>query len=60
MILSPDSNYQRLTVAPGLWMAFAGADSEKTSMLMDLIPEIHDPSESDRKELEEIKYDFNL
>ena len=60
VILSPDSNYQRLTVAPGLWMAFAGADSEKTSMLMDLIPEIHDPSESDRKELEEIKYDFNL
>lgn len=56
--LSPDGNYQRLTVAPGLWMAFAGAD-EQTSMLMDLIPEVHDPSESDRKELSEIPYNFN-
>lgn len=56
--LSPNGNYQRLTVAPGLWMAFAGAD-EQTSMLMDLIPEVHDPSESDRKELSEIPYNFN-
>lgn len=56
--LSPKGNYQRLTVSPGLWMAFAGAD-EQTSMLMDLIPEVHDPSESDRKELSEIPYNFN-
>lgn len=60
IILSPDSNYQRLTVAPGLWMAFAGADSNKTSMLMDLIPEVHDPSESDRLELSTIHYEFNV
>lgn len=60
IILSPDSNYQRLTVAPGLWMAFAGADSNKTSMLMDLIPEVHDPSESDRLELSNIHYEFNV
>lgn len=57
--LTPKGNYQRLTVAPGLWMAFAGAD-EQTSMLMDLIPEVHDPSESDRKELSEIPYNFNV
>lgn len=56
--LSPKGNYQRLTVAPGLWMAFAGAD-EQTSMLMDLIPEVHNPSESDRKDLSEIPYNFN-
>ena len=59
VILSPSDNYQRLTVAPGLWMAFAGAASQ-TSMLMDLIPELHRPEESDRKELEEIKYNFNV
>lgn len=58
VILSPASNYQRLTVAPGLWMAFAGVDDSQTSMLMDLIPEVHAPEESDRKELDEIKYDF--
>lgn len=58
VVLSPSSNYQRLTIAPGLWMAFAGADSNQTSMLIDLIPEVHNPEESDRKELSEIKYDF--
>ena len=60
IILSPIYNYQRLTVAPGLWMAFAGAAESENSILMDLIPELHQPEESDRKELEEIKYTFNV
>jgi dTDP-4-dehydrorhamnose 3,5-epimerase len=55
--LSPDENYQRLTLAPGLWMAFYGA-SESISMLMDIIPEPHDPNEADRKDLSEIHYNF--
>jgi dTDP-4-dehydrorhamnose 3,5-epimerase len=55
--LSPTDNYQRLTVSPGLWMAFYGAD-EQTSMLMDIIPEPHNPDEADRKELKEIPYNF--
>ncbi len=59
LFLSPADNYQRLTIAPGLWMAFAGA-SVQTSMLMDLIPELHNPEEADRKELDEIKFDFNI
>ena len=58
IILSPHGSYQRLTVAPGLWMAFAGAAPSQTSILMDLIPEVHDPSESDKKELGEIEYNF--
>lgn len=56
-VLSPDSNYQRLTVAPGLWMAFYGM-GEGVSMLMDIIPEPHDPDEADRKDLTEIPYIF--
>lgn len=60
IILTPNGNYQRLTVAPGLWMAFAGADPERTSMLMDLIPEVHDPLEGDRVDLSEIPYNFNV
>lgn len=60
VVLSPTSNYQRLTIAPGLWMAFAGADSIQTSLLMDLIPEVHNPEESDRKELDDIQYDFGV
>ncbi len=55
--LSPSENYQRLTVAPGLWMAFHGADTD-TSMLMDIIPELHVDAESDRKSLDEIPYEF--
>lgn len=58
--LSPNGNYQRLTVAPGLWMAFAGADKGMTSILMDLIPEVHNPEEADRKDIADIPYDFNV
>lgn len=57
IILSPNGNYQRLTVPPGLWMAFASADNQN-GMLMDLIPEVHNPEESDRLDLEEIPYNF--
>lgn len=57
IILSVESNYQRLVVDPGLWMAFAGV-GDQTSMLMDIIPEPHDPSEADRLELNAIAYNF--
>lgn len=56
-IISPETNYQRLTVAPGIWMAFYGV-GEGTSMLMDIIPEPHDPDEANRKDLSEINYQF--
>ena len=55
--LSPKENYQRLTVAPGLWMAFYGEGND-TSMLMDVIPEPHDDDETDRKNINEIIYAF--
>ena len=57
IVLSPEENYQRLTVAPGLWMAFCGVDKQ-TSILMDLIPEPHDDSEVTRKMLSDINYPF--
>lgn len=57
IILSPESNYQRLTLAPGLWMAFHGM-GEVISTVMDIIPEPHDPSEADNLELSEIDYHF--
>lgn len=55
--LSPSGNYARLTVPCGIWMAFKGAGEEE-AMLMDIIPEVHDPAESDSKALEEIAYNF--
>lgn len=57
VILSQTDNYQRMTIAPGLWMAFQGI-GEGVSMLMDIIPEPHDPEEADRKSLSEINYRF--
>ena len=57
IILSPDDNYKRLTVSPGLWMAFQGL-GEGFSMLMDIISEPHDADEADRKELDAIDFKF--
>lgn len=57
--LSPEDNYQRLTVAPGLWMAFQGV-SKETALLMDVIPQPHDDAEGDKKAINEISFDFTL
>ncbi|MCD7942793.1 MAG: dTDP-4-dehydrorhamnose 3,5-epimerase family protein [Bacteroides intestinalis] len=57
VVLSAVDNYQRLLVFPGLWMDFQGV-GEGVSMLMDIIPEPHDPQEASRKELSEIIYHF--
>ena len=48
--LSPDKNYQRLTLRPMLWLAFEGL-GDKTSLLMDIINEPHDPTEAETKDL---------
>lgn len=57
IVLSRKDNYQRLTIAPGLWVAFYCA-SKQTAMLMDIIPEPHNPDEADRLDISEIKYKF--
>lgn len=57
VVLSPEDNYQRLTIAPGLWMAFCGMDSA-TSILMDIIPEPHNDTEGDRMALDTIPFQF--
>ena len=59
IVLSPEDNYQRLTLAPGLWMAFQGL-SDGISTILDIIPDPHDPVEADNKDLSEINYDFSI
>ena len=49
-------NYQRLTVKPGLWLAFQGL--EDTNMLLNLANIEHDPSESVSIALEELNYEW--
>lgn len=58
-VLSPNDNYMRLVVPPGVWMAFCGLDNTM-NMLLDLIPELHDPQESLNKDITNFRYDFNL
>ena len=48
-VLGPNINYSRLTVPPGLWVAFKGI--EDTNLVLNLIPSEHDQSESDDKPL---------
>jgi dTDP-4-dehydrorhamnose 3,5-epimerase len=45
VILSPD-NYQRLTVPPGIWMAFHG-EGVTENMLLNMASIPHDPNEAD-------------
>ena len=54
--LSKD-NYQRLTVKPGLWVAFRGLSNE--NMLLNLASIEHDPNESEGVDLYAFDYDWN-
>jgi dTDP-4-dehydrorhamnose 3,5-epimerase len=53
--LSKD-NYQRLTVEPGLWVAFRGLSDE--NMLLNLASIEHNPSESKSVDLGAFDYDW--
>lgn len=52
-----ETNYSRLTVAPGLWVAFQGA-GEKFNLLLNLASIEHDPNEAVSVNLEQIKYEW--
>jgi dTDP-4-dehydrorhamnose 3,5-epimerase len=51
------SNYQRLTVPSGLWVAFKGVSNE-LNLVLNIANIEHDPSESENCLLEEIKYEW--
>jgi dTDP-4-dehydrorhamnose 3,5-epimerase len=50
------ANYHRLTVPPGVWVAFQGMHS--WNMLMNIIAAEHDPGESDDIQLDQIPYSW--
>lgn len=56
VILSKD-NYQRLSIAPGLWLAFKGLS--KTNVLLNLANIEHDPHEIEKMILSDLDYDWN-
>jgi dTDP-4-dehydrorhamnose 3,5-epimerase len=49
--------YARVSVSPGIWMAFRCLSKEQ-ALLMDVIDQPHSDNESLRKELEEINYNW--
>lgn len=56
VVLSKD-NYQRLTVAPGLWVAFKGLTSENIILNVSNIE--HDPNESINLDLNSFHFDWD-
>ncbi len=54
VVLSPE-NYYRLTVQPGLWMAFKGM-SEGLNMLLNIASIPHNPLEAENVSLQTINY----
>lgn len=55
--ISPD-NYQRLTIQPGLWLAFKGGRND-TNLILNISDMEHDPSEIERLDLDQIDYDWD-
>lgn len=58
IILSVD-NYYRLTLPPMVWVGFQGV-FEDTSMLLNIANIQHSESEAEKKELNEIKFDWKF
>lgn len=52
-------NYQRLTVPPGIWMAFSGR-SEGTNLLLNIASIQHDPSEAENLPLRNNLINYSL
>jgi dTDP-4-dehydrorhamnose 3,5-epimerase len=53
--LGPKVNYQRITIPPGIWMAFQGL-SEGTNLLLNLASIPHDPDEVDQLPITDTKF----
>ena len=57
VIISKD-NYCRLTVPPMIWVGFQGLSNDG-SMLLNIASIEHDPMEHEKKNIKEIKFDWN-
>lgn len=54
-----ENRYVRLTVPPGIWFGFKGLSSPY-SIMMNVADISHDPTEIERKTLDEIRYNWKL
>ncbi len=51
------SNYQRLTVSPGLWIAFK-CSGKKANLILNVANMEHDPNEIERLDLDQVDFDW--
>jgi dTDP-4-dehydrorhamnose 3,5-epimerase len=58
VVLSAD-NYSRLTIQPGLWVAFQGVGKNE-NMLLNIASIEHDPAESINSPLEAFEFNWHL
>ena len=58
VVLSIKDHYARLTVPPMIWVGFQGLDLN-TSLVLNIASIEHSPEEIDRKELDEIKFNWS-
>jgi dTDP-4-dehydrorhamnose 3,5-epimerase len=58
VILSIKDDYARLTIPPMIWVGFQGL-SQQSSLVLNIANIEHSPAEVDRKELDEIKFNWN-
>ena len=54
-----EGHYARLTIPPGIWFGFQGV-SNKIALLLNIADIEHSPDEVERKELDEVKYDWEV
>ena len=52
------ANYQRLTVPPGLWLAFEGKSND-INLILNIADMEHDPDEIEKMDLNKIPYNFD-
>ena len=57
-IVLSNSNYQRLTVPPKLWVAFKGI-SKSSNLILNIANLKHNPLEMEKLPLNKIKYNWN-
>ena len=58
VVLEEKINYSRLTIPPMIWVGFQGI-SQKTSLVLNLANIEHSIEEIERKELDEIKFNWS-
>ena len=58
VILSIADDYARLTVPPMIWVGFQGI-GQQTSLILNIANIEHSPEEVERKELDEIKFNWS-